>query len=57
MVMHHVVLVYAAGVAVNRGITLVTALSGATALVQSLSAARHHASEVYALQDLSTLAG
>lgn len=43
--------------AVNRGITLVTALSGATALVQSLSAARHHASEVYALQDLSTLAG
>jgi len=39
--------------AVSRGISCVTALSGATALVQSLSSLRRGNQEVYALQDLA----
>ena len=39
--------------AVNRGATLVTALSGATALVQALASTRGRSLDVYALQDLN----
>ena len=40
------------GEAVNRGISCVTALSGATALVQAIAAMRKSSIDVYALQDL-----
>lgn len=40
------------GGAVNRGISCVTALSGATALVQAIAAMRKSSLDVYALQDL-----
>ncbi len=40
------------GEAVNRGISCVTALSGATALVQAIAAMRKSSLDVYALQDL-----
>ncbi|MCI1934631.1 MAG: carbamoyl-phosphate synthase large subunit [Atopobiaceae bacterium] len=43
--------------AVNRGVTLVTALSGATALVQALAAVRGRTLDVYALQDLPLMIG
>jgi carbamoyl-phosphate synthase large subunit len=43
--------------AVNRGVTLVTALSGATALVQALAAVRGRTLDIYALQDLPSMVG
>ncbi len=38
--------------AVNRGVDMVTTMSGATAMVQAISALRQGPLDVYALQDL-----